>query len=87
MGILFNSCSALQEVSNVYKMGTWHLSWRSLWPRRRDMTTYPASCDRQVDREEVRGDMAVTWMGEGIIEQVTFAPVLEEGPVFVSIHH
>lgn len=51
------------------------------------MTTYPASCDTKVDREEVRGDMAVTWMREGIIEQVTFAPGLEEGPEFVSIHH
>jgi len=87
MGILFNSCSALQEVSNVCKMGTRCLSWRSLWPRRRDVTTYPASCDRKVDREEVRGEMVVTWMGEGITEQATFAPGLEDGPEFVSIHH
>lgn len=70
MSILFNSCSALQEVSNVCKMGTRHPSWRSLWPRKRDVTAYPAICDRKLDREEVRGDMAVTGMGEGIIEHL-----------------
>ena len=88
MGILFNSCSALQEVSNVCKMGRRCLSWRSLWLRRREVTAYPARCARKVDRRRWEG----TWRSPGrrggcITEQVTFVPGLEGGPEFVSIHH
>lgn len=61
MGILFNSCSALQEVSNVCKMGRRCLSWRSLWLRRREVTAYPARCDRKVDRRRWEG----TWRSPG----------------------